>query len=140
MGPSAAYLRRAEATGARGGIGRRARFRSVFRKEWWFDSTRAHHSLLCQIEDHPQLSGYWLPVSGRISQSGRQKRPRSMSAHGGETMDWTSLRLTWEPRMLSILRIIVGLLFLKHGTQKIFDFPPRPQARPFELFTLNPGL
>src|SRR6266403_6300880 len=28
--------------GARGGIGRRARFRSVFRKEWWFDSTRAH--------------------------------------------------------------------------------------------------
>jgi|SRR3954451_6373110 hypothetical protein len=33
----------AEATGARGGIGRRARFRSVFRKEWWFDSTRAHH-------------------------------------------------------------------------------------------------
>ena len=30
--------------GARGGIGRRARFRSVFRKEWWFDSTRAHHS------------------------------------------------------------------------------------------------
>src|SRR5207302_9624144 len=28
---------------ARGGIGRRARFRSVFRKEWWFDSTRAHH-------------------------------------------------------------------------------------------------
>src|SRR5580693_9028988 len=40
---AAAYLRRAEATGARGGIGRRARFRSVFRKEWWFDSTRAHH-------------------------------------------------------------------------------------------------
>src|SRR5204863_4170681 len=30
--------------GARGGIGRRARFRSVFRKEWWFASTRAHHS------------------------------------------------------------------------------------------------
>lgn len=55
-------------------------------------------------------------------------------------MDWTSLRLTWEPRMLSILRIIVGLLFLEHGTQKIFNFPPRPQPRAFELFTLNPGL
>jgi len=55
-------------------------------------------------------------------------------------MDWTSLRLTWEPRMLSILRIMVGLLFMEHGTQKIFDFPPRPQARPFELFTLVPGV
>src|SRR5215213_294457 len=55
-------------------------------------------------------------------------------------MDWTSLRLTWEPRMLSILRIMVGLLFLKHGTQKIFNFPPRPNARPFELWTINPGL
>ena len=42
--------------------------------------------------------------------------------------------------MLSILRIMVGLLFLEHGTQKIFNFPPRPQATAFELFTLNPGL
>ena len=50
------------------------------------------------------------------------------------------LRQAWEPRVLSILRIIVGLLFLEHKTQKIFDFPPRPNARPFELFTLNPGL
>ena len=50
------------------------------------------------------------------------------------------LRQAWEPRVLSILRIIVGLLFLEHGTQKIFDFPPRPNARPFELFTLAPGL
>ena len=54
--------------------------------------------------------------------------------------DWTSLRLTWEPRVLSILRIIVGLLYLEHGTQKIFNFPPVPQARPYELFTLVPGL
>ena len=54
--------------------------------------------------------------------------------------DWATLRLTWEPRMLSILRIMTGLLFLEHGTQKIFNFPPRPTARPFELFTLTPGL
>jgi putative oxidoreductase len=45
-----------------------------------------------------------------------------------------------EPRMLSILRIVVGLLFLEHGTQKIFNFPPRPNARAYELFTLVPGL
>jgi len=55
-------------------------------------------------------------------------------------MNWANLRLTWELRMLSILRIMVGLLFLEHGTQKIFNFPPRPTPRAFELFTLVPGL
>jgi putative oxidoreductase len=30
----------------------------------------------------------------------------------------------WEPIVLSILRIIIGLLFLEHGTQKLFHFPP----------------
>ena len=30
---------------------------------------------------------------------------------------------TWSPRMLSVLRIITGLLFLEHGTQKLFAFP-----------------
>jgi putative oxidoreductase len=54
--------------------------------------------------------------------------------------DSVSLRLIWGPRALSVLRIMVGLLFLEHGTQKIFNFPPRPQAPPFELFTLAPGL
>ena len=54
--------------------------------------------------------------------------------------DWTTLRLAWEPRMRSILLIMVGLLFLEHGTQKIFNFPPRPNPRPFERFTINPGL
>jgi putative oxidoreductase len=47
---------------------------------------------------------------------------------------------TWESRILSTLRIVVGLLYLEHGTQKIFNFPPRPNARPYELFTLVPGL
>ena len=50
------------------------------------------------------------------------------------------LRQAWEPRMLSILRIMVGLLFLQHGTQKIFNFPPRTPPRAFELLTLTPGL
>ena len=30
----------------------------------------------------------------------------------------------WEPRMLSILRIMAGLLFLEHGLGKLFDIPP----------------
>jgi putative oxidoreductase len=45
-----------------------------------------------------------------------------------------------EPRVLSILRIVVGLLYLEHGMQKIFNFPPSPKPRAYELFTLVPGL
>ena len=30
----------------------------------------------------------------------------------------------WEPRALSVLRIVTSLLFLEHGTQKLFGFPP----------------
>jgi putative oxidoreductase len=29
----------------------------------------------------------------------------------------------WSPRMLSLLRIMTGLLFLEHGSQKLFAFP-----------------
>ncbi|NEU14189.1 DoxX family protein [Methylobacterium sp. BTF04] len=32
---------------------------------------------------------------------------------------------TWAPRLLSILRIVSGLLFLEHGTQKLLGFPAR---------------
>ena len=30
---------------------------------------------------------------------------------------------TWAPRLLSVLRIMTGLLFLEHGTAKFFSFP-----------------
>ncbi|MGI4953981.1 MAG: DoxX family protein [Janthinobacterium lividum] len=30
----------------------------------------------------------------------------------------------WAPRMLSVLRIVAALIFLEHGTQKLFGFPP----------------
>lgn len=33
-------------------------------------------------------------------------------------------RATWAPKMLSILRIMAGLLFMQHGTQKLLGFPP----------------
>ena len=54
--------------------------------------------------------------------------------------DFATLRLSWEPRMLSILRIMVGLLFLEHGLAKILDFPHPPNHVSYALFTLNPGL
>jgi putative oxidoreductase len=30
---------------------------------------------------------------------------------------------TWRPYVLSILRIVIGLLFLEHGLSKVFGFP-----------------
>lgn len=35
---------------------------------------------------------------------------------------------SWAPRILSVLRIITGFLFLWHGSQKLFGFPPSPQG------------
>src|SRR4051794_9754956 len=54
--------------------------------------------------------------------------------------DFVTLRLTWEQRILSILRIIVGVLYMEHGLAKILDFPHQPNHAPYALFTLNPGL
>ena len=34
----------------------------------------------------------------------------------------TSLN-AWAPRILSVLRIVVALLFIEHGTMKLFGFP-----------------
>ena len=51
-----------------------------------------------------------------------------------------TLRRNWEPRMLSILRIMVGLLYMEHGLAKILDFPHQPNHAPYALLTLNPGL
>jgi putative oxidoreductase len=51
-----------------------------------------------------------------------------------------TLRLTWEPRMLSILRIVLGLLFMEHGLAKVLGFPLQPNHAPHVLFSLNSGL
>jgi putative oxidoreductase len=37
---------------------------------------------------------------------------------------------SWSPKVLSLLRIMSGLLFLQHGTQKILHFPPAPPPSP----------
>ena len=34
----------------------------------------------------------------------------------------------WAPRVLSIARIVIGLIFLEHGTQKFLSFPPGDNA------------
>jgi putative oxidoreductase len=42
----------------------------------------------------------------------------------------------WTPRLLSVLRIAVALLFIEHGGEKLFGFPPAQQAAPDTLSTL----
>ena len=48
-----------------------------------------------------------------------------------------SIIATWTPRMLSVLRIMAGLLFMEHGTSKLLNFPPPAAGMPTELSTLT---
>jgi putative oxidoreductase len=49
--------------------------------------------------------------------------------NGGISMFFDRLSKYW-PEALSIVRIVVGLLFLEHGTAKLFGFPMTPTAMP----------
>ncbi len=42
----------------------------------------------------------------------------------------------WTPRLLSVLRIVAGLLFFEHGTSKLLGFPHVPMRDGFQLFSL----
>lgn len=42
----------------------------------------------------------------------------------------------WAPRLLSLMRVIVGLLFIEHGTSKFFGFPSSEETGTVELFSL----
>jgi hypothetical protein len=52
----------------------------------------------------------------------------------GDRMSW--LEAIWAPRVLSIVRIVTGLIFMEHGTQKWLGFPPSGRATP-ELFDVR---
>jgi putative oxidoreductase len=45
------------------------------------------------------------------------------------------LESVWAPRVLSIARIVIALIFFEHGTQKLLGFPPSPNPGP-ALFSL----
>ncbi len=47
--------------------------------------------------------------------------------------DLNAITSTWAPRLLSVLRIIAAFLFMAHGSQKLFGFPPSPQSAPGPL-------
>jgi putative oxidoreductase len=47
----------------------------------------------------------------------------------------------WQPQTLALLRIVTGLLFLEHGTQKFFAFPaPFPMPGPLPPMLLAAGV
>ena len=50
-----------------------------------------------------------------------------------------SVLTTWSPRVLSIFRIIIGLLFLEHGTSKYLSLPVSPMTgvNPLSLSGIN---
>ena len=52
----------------------------------------------------------------------------------GTRADW--LHAVWAPRVLSIVRIVCGLIFMEHGTQKWLGFPPSGKPTP-DLFSMS---
>jgi putative oxidoreductase len=67
--------------------------------------------------------------------------PRSLGCGQQNTNDdledlvsiFESSRSPWTERMLSVLRIVVGILYFEHGTQKVFDLPPLGTPHTYHL-------
>ena len=57
----------------------------------------------------------------------------TLSSHP-TTPHWSAI---WAPRVLSVVRIVAALLFIEHGTQKLFGFPIPPMGgKGPDMFTL----
>lgn len=54
-------------------------------------------------------------------------------------MNLDAFAASWAPRLLSVLRIMTGLLFLQHGTAKLFKIPVIPMFANLSLTSL-PGI
>ncbi len=51
-------------------------------------------------------------------------------------MNFNAIATAWAPRLLSVLRIMAGLLFLQHGTAKHLKFPTVPMFAKLEPVSL----
>jgi putative oxidoreductase len=47
-----------------------------------------------------------------------------------------NLILTWSPRLLSVLRLVAGLLFVEHGTSKLLHFPQVDMFNDLQIMSL----
>ena len=56
--------------------------------------------------------------------------------------DMSSFNAQWTPRLLSVLRMIAAFMFMQHGGQKLFNFPPsqQPSSGSLEPMTLVAGV
>ena len=54
-------------------------------------------------------------------------------------MDITIIPAAWAPRLLSVFRIMAGLMLLEHGTAKLFKFPVVATMANLNLSTM-PGI
>ena len=52
-------------------------------------------------------------------------------------MDGTKFEEEWSSHLLSVLRIVTALLFLEHGTAKLFEFPHIDDFDSLRLFSLS---
>lgn len=46
----------------------------------------------------------------------------------------------YAPQALAVLRIVTALLFIEHGTQKLFDFPPAQMEMTLDPLMLTAGI
>jgi len=54
-------------------------------------------------------------------------------------MNFEAIAAAWAPRLLSILRIMAGLMLMEHGTAKLLKFPRRADHGHLDLSSM-PGI
>jgi len=54
-------------------------------------------------------------------------------------MNFEAIGAAWAPRLLSILRIMAGLMLMEHGTAKLLKFPAVPTMANLDLSSM-PGI
>ena len=57
------------------------------------------------------------------------------NSEGGMMFENEAFRNVWAPRLLSLVRIILGLLYMQHGLSKYFGFPAAAPQN-FQVFSL----